>query len=204
MERILRVPTIEKSIDLLNWAGELNPGLWTKHSLNVARAAQIIASNCGLHSQSAYCMGLLHDIGRYKGIVDLKHVVYGYKLMTEQGYDDIARISLTHSFPIPKLQCFSGKNDCNNEEITFLKAYLENIEFDDYDKLIQLCDALGDANGITLIETRLVDVARRRGINNMTLDKWNTFFDLKEYFSNKCGQSIYKFFDKEICNSIIK
>lgn len=199
----MNVPSNEESISLLNWAGKLNSGAWVKHSHNVARSAAIIADNCGLDNSVAYSMGLLHDIGRYKGAFHLKHVIHGYDLMLEQGYDDIARICLTHSFPMADIRSFSGQNDCDTNEIDFIEAYLKKVEFDDYDKLIQLCDALGDARGIVLLETRLIDVARRNGTNDMTIKKWNAFYDLKDYFDNKCGKSIYTLFYDEICNSIL-
>lgn len=79
----MNVPSNEESISLLNWAGKLNSGAWVKHSHNVARAAAIIADNCGLDNSVAYSMGLLHDIGRYKGAFHLRHVIHGYDLMLE-------------------------------------------------------------------------------------------------------------------------
>lgn len=101
------------------------------------------------------------------------------------------------------IRSFSGQNDYDTNEIDFIEAYLKKVEFDDYDKLIQLCDALGDAKGVVLLETRLIDVARRNGTNDMTIKKWNAFFDLKDYFDKKCGKSIYTLFYDEICNSIL-
>lgn len=56
----------QESLNLLNWASDLNPGAWKQHSLNVARAARTIAEHCNLDSDLAYNMGLLHDIGRYE------------------------------------------------------------------------------------------------------------------------------------------
>lgn len=41
-------PNREKAITELNLAGELNPGPWTKHSHNVANAAELIAKSCGM------------------------------------------------------------------------------------------------------------------------------------------------------------
>lgn len=73
----MNTPSIEESIKLLNWAEKLNSGTWVKHSHNVARAAAIIADSCGLDKRVAYSMGLLHDIGRYKGVYHLKHKISG-------------------------------------------------------------------------------------------------------------------------------
>lgn len=199
----MKVPCIKTALEILNWAGNLNPGSWVEHSKNVGRAAKAIAEKCDLNPEIAYCMGLLHDIGRYEGISYLKHTISGYKLMTKQGYDDMAKICLTHSFPLPNINQFSGYNDCNERETEFIINYLQSLEYNDYDKLIQLCDALGDANGITLIELRLMDVARRHGITPFTAEKWDAFFNLKDYFSNKIGFSVYSLFIEEIQQSIL-
>lgn len=64
--------------------------------------------------------------------------------------------------------------------------------YDDYDKLIQLCDALSFPDGPVYIEKRLVDVVMRRGFNDLTVQKWKAFFELKEYFDSKTGTDIYK------------
>ena len=45
------------------------------------------------------------------------------------------QICLTHSFPYKDVRAYNGKNDCNEEETLFIKEYLENTEYDDYDRL---------------------------------------------------------------------
>lgn len=57
----------------------------------------------------------------------------------------MARVCLTHSFPVKDIEADIGKKDITIKEYEFLKKYLESIEYDDYDKLIILCDALADA-----------------------------------------------------------
>ena len=42
-----------------------------------------------------------------------------------------------------------------------------------------------------MIEKRLVDVALRRGINDMTVEKWRAFLELQRYFEKAIGRSIY-------------
>lgn len=81
-------------------------------------------------------MGLLHDIGRRYGIIGLKYTIDGYRFLKQQGYDEIARVCLTHSFPIKYLKAFNGNNDCTNYEVEFLESYLKELQYDDYDKLI--------------------------------------------------------------------
>ena len=112
--------------------------------------------------------------------------------MTSLGYDDCARICLTHSFPYKDIRSYNGQNDFAVEETEFIKTFIANTEYNDYDRLIQLCDALALPNGATYIEKRLVDVVMRRGFNNLTIPKWKAFLDLKDYFDKKTGTDIYK------------
>ncbi|MBR6571706.1 MAG: HD domain-containing protein [Clostridia bacterium] len=167
--------TREQAHELLNWAHEQNPGPWRDHSLTAARAAETIADACGMEAERAYIMGLLHDIGRYEGVRDLHHVIAGYRLLADRGEPDLARICLTHSFPIPEIGIFSGRLDCEPAEMTFLEQALTNAVYDDYDRLIQLCDSLSLADGISTIEARLIDVSLRHGFNAYTLRKWRAF-----------------------------
>ena len=67
-------PDRESAIKELKIAEELNPGLWVKHSYNLAKAAEIIAVHCGMHKDKAYVCGLLHDIGRRAGIYQVRHI----------------------------------------------------------------------------------------------------------------------------------
>jgi HD superfamily phosphohydrolase YqeK len=90
-------PTNSKAEELLAEASLLNPGDWVQHNRVAGNCARIIASRCeGMDEQRAYVLGLLHDIGRRFGVNDLKHTSYGYNFMLEQGYNDCAKICLTH------------------------------------------------------------------------------------------------------------
>ncbi len=62
---------------------------------------------------------------------------------------------------------------------------------DDYDLLIQLCDSLAVDYGFCILEKRFVDVARRYGIWENSVERWNATFAIKEYFEAKMGCSIY-------------
>jgi hypothetical protein len=68
---------------------------------------------------------------------------------------------------------------------------LENTEYDDYDRLIQLCDALVFIDGYYLIEKRMIEAALRHGINEYTTFKWKSTLEIKDYFENKMGKSVY-------------
>lgn len=195
----MKIPGIKEAEMLLAEAAILNPGNWIEHSKISGFCAKTIASKCDdLDEDTAYILGLLHDIGRREGIIDMKHIICGYNFMISKGYEYNARVCLTHSFPYKDIKCHNGVNDCTTEETDFIDQYLSKTEYDDYDKLIQLCDALSFPNGATLIERRLVDVVLRRGFNDLTVPKWKAFFNLKEYFDYKTKTDIYKLLDIKI------
>lgn len=122
----------------------------------------------------------------------MRHIIDGYRYMKSLDYDICARICLTHSFPYKDIRSYNGQNDCTAEETEFIKRFLDNTEYDNYDRLIQLCDALTLPDGATYIEKRLVDVVMRRGFNDLTIPKWKAFLELKGYFDKKTGTDIYK------------
>lgn len=195
----MKVPSVAQAEKLLFEAEMLNSGFWIAHNRTAGFCAKAIAEKCeNLNPEYAYVLGLLHDIGRREGVSDMKHIIDGYRFMLSMGYDESARICLTHSFPYKNINSYNGKNDCNEKEIKFIQDFLQNTEYDDYDRLIQLCDAISFPNGATLLEKRLVDVVMRRGFNDYTVQKWKAFFDLKEYFDNKTQTDIYKILNVSI------
>ena len=184
-------PNIENAITELELAGQLNPGPWTNHSYNVANAAKIIAENSGMDSEKAFVCGLLHDIGRRTGIAAVRHIIDGYDYAVSKGWDEVARVCLTHSFPVKDIEADIGKKDISQEQYAFIKAYLDRLEYDDYDKLIILCDALADANGFCILEKRFIDTTRRYGIYPFSIDRWNKTYEYKEHFEKIIGKSLY-------------
>jgi len=192
------LPTKEYADQLLAWAHECNPGPWAEHSRVVARAAEAIAERCRLDTHRAYVSGLLHDIGRYEGVRDMHHVYAGYELLKSKGYDGIACVCMSHSFPCQDIGELFGVNDCSPEETDFIMSFLSNAAYSEYDKLIQLCDAMCAAEGVCLIEVRLMDVIRRYGTDGLTLNKIDSKFELKAHFDNLCGMNIYDLFYDEI------
>jgi len=184
-------PNIENAIMELELAGQLNPGPWTSHSYNVARAAKIIAENCNMDSEKAFVCGLLHDIGRRTGIAAVRHIIDGYDYAVSKGWNEVARVCLTHSFPVKDIEADIGKKGISQEQYTFIKEYLDRLEYDDYDKLIILCDALADANGFCILEKRFIDTTRRYGIYPFSIDRWNKTYEYKEYFEKIIGKYLY-------------
>jgi len=198
MKVIIVIPTREEAERLLVWGGEQNPGIWEDHSRVVARVAETIAGKCGLDTEKAYILGLLHDIGRFAGVRKLYHVYAGYKLLKSKGYLEAAEICISHSFPLQDINEYFGANDCTPEETDVINTHLSGMTFTEYDKLIQLCDSMGASGGVTLMQVRWIDVIRRYGFAELTLQKLDALLALKEHFDELCGMNIYDLFYDEI------
>lgn len=190
------IPTKEEAERLLKEAELCNPGPWGNHSRIAAHCAEKIAGACsGLDSEKAYILGLLHDIGRRFGVGHLRHVSDGYTYMMSLGYDEAARICLTHSFNNQSVKEYIGNFDVTHEELELINAELHKVIPDDYDRLIQLCDSLAGSEKILDIEERMGDVKRRYG--SYPQEKWDSNIRLKEYFERKAGKNIYDIVEKE-------
>ncbi|SEM44323.1 HD domain-containing protein [Butyrivibrio sp. ob235] len=184
------LPTRTEAERLLKEAESCNPGPWGDHSRVAAHCAEKIAQACdGMNPEKAYILGLLHDIGRKFGVRHLGHVSDGYSYMMSLGYDEVARVCLTHSFNNMRLDEYIGRVDTSDEEYELVKTELGKIEADEYDRLIQLCDALAGSDGVMNIEDRMNDVKRRYGSFPQT--KWDSNIRLKAYFEEKTGKDIY-------------
>ncbi len=175
---------------MLTEAEACNPGPWGNHSRIAADCAKSIAAKCNMDAKKAYIFGLLHDIGRKFGVRHLGHVSDGYSYMMSFGYDEVAKICLTHSFNMQSIHDYVGKYDVSDEESDLIQMKLAEVKFDDYDRLIQLCDALAGSSSILDIEERMEDVKKRYGFYPQA--KWDKNMELKQYFENKCSQNIYE------------
>lgn len=189
----MKIPSLKQAEALLNEGQQLNPGPWVQHSYFVGKAAEAIAGqHPSLDPQCAFILGYLHDIGRRAGVTDMRHILDGYTFLTEKGFESCARICLTHSFPIKDIRTVAGKWDCSKQELDFIAEFVSGTEFDDYDRLIQLCDAIALPSGFCLMEKRLMDVALRRGINGFSVPRWKAYLSIQQDFDEAIGRSIYE------------
>lgn len=190
------IPTRAEAERLLKEAESCNPGQWGDHSRVAAHCAEKIAAACeGMDAEKAYVLGLLHDIGRKFGVGHMKHISDGYTYMLSLGYDEVAKICLTHSFSIQNIHDYIGRFDIEDDKVRELEQALAAAEYDDYDKLIQLCDSLAGSEGVLDIEERMNDVKRRYG--SYPQEKWDANIRLKAYFEEKAGRDIYEVVKKE-------
>lgn len=184
--------------EILREAALMNPGSWVEHSINVAMAAELIAQELKLHGfdidpEIAYCCGVLHDIGRYVGYTpSVIHSLDGYLLMKSKGYIGTAIVCVTHSFPTRQLEAVSGWDKININIQTQLIEILDSIEWNIYDKLITICDALADWNGFSTIEKRIVSAAIRNGINDKSPILWKGYYLIKAEIEKYINKSIYQ------------
>lgn len=184
-------PARETAEKELEEAGKLNPGQWTTHSKYAALACEKIAECCPhLDGEKAYVVGLLHDIGRRVGIVQERHMLEGYKYCMSKGWKEVAQICITHSFMLKDITTSIGKWDISKEDYEFMKRFIEDVVYDDYDKLVQMCDSLALPSGFCFLEKRFVDVAMRYGVNEYTTKRWGAIYDIKKYFEDIIGKSI--------------
>lgn len=195
--------TVKEARRELAEAVRMNPGPWEGHSLSVAKNAGLIAEAAGMDAELAYVMGLMHDIGRRAGVTGIRHVFDGYDYMMSLGHPELARICLTHSFPLKSANAFFGRYDCTPQQAAFLEKFLDGAEYDDYDRLIQLCDAISLPSGACIMEKRMVDVALRHGLPECTLDKWRAFIEVKKHFDSLCGCNVYTLLPGVAENSMV-
>ena len=189
------MPTRTEAERLLAEAETCNPSQWADHCRVAAHCAEKIAAACGMDAEKAYILGLLHDIGRKFGVSHMKHISDGYTYMMSLGYEEAAKICLTHSFSVQNIHDYIGRFDIEDDKVRELEQALAAAEYDDYDRLIQLCDSLAGSEGVLDIEERMSDVKRRYGAYPQ--EKWDMNIKLKVYFEEKAGKEIYEVVEKE-------
>ena len=178
----------------INWAPQYLMRDFIFHTNGIAVAAHKIAENCGLDAQKAYVLGLLHDYGKLEDekATGYPHFLLGYDKMMELGYFSVAKICLSHSFPFQNFD-LKDYTSYSIENLIKAKDLLKNVVYDDYDRLIQLCDILFEGINIVKYEKRILNIRQRYNLTeeqtkNLELGAKQN----KEYFDNKCGCDIYK------------
>ena len=186
----------------LEYAHDANPGPWADHSRYVARACENIAKYCPhLDIDDAYIYGILHDIGRNEGITSERHLLDGYRYCMARGWEKAAQICISHAFMIKDISSSIGIFDMPQEDKDFMDQFVQNAVYDDYDLLVQLCDALALPTGFCLLEKRFVDVAIRYGGHPVLVDRWKAVLDIKSHFEEIIGCSIYDLLPGVVENS---
>ncbi len=177
--------------------------LWTEqackeyifHTKGIAACCQKIAVlTTDLDSDRTYISGLLHDYGKcfLKNQKYFFHGQIGYEKLTELGYPQIARICLTHTFYAPDFD-FSHFTSYPYDGLVWAKKQMQGMIFDDYDKIVQLCDMFFEGTAVVSIEKRFAGIQKRYDLNwNVLENSYHNAIKLKEYFSRKCGTDVYE------------
>ena len=188
---------ITSKTDILNVKTELPKGISAKHYQNVAYVASKIAEQTEMDIEKAYVLGLLHDYGEYieDTISGTFHGTAGYDELLKLGFDEVAKVCLSHSFFDSS---FSPEDFPAYEakEIERASAILKEKEFDEYDKLIHLADLMSPCGEIDTIENRILKLSEKYHIpSEKTQQMLKQGLELKNLFDNKCKKDIYTLFD---------
>jgi len=171
----------------------LPKGISKAHYQTVAYVASKIAEACLLDVNKAYLLGLFHDYGEYieDTIAGTFHGTAGYDELIKKGFDENAKVCLTHSF-------FDNDFDPDHfvsyesKEIVRAGDLIKKLRLDDYDYLIQLSDLLSAPNKIIRAEERLENLSKKYNIKKeLVINKIRAAKKLKDYFSQKSGKDIY-------------
>ena len=164
---------------------------WIMHSLYVGQAAGKIANRLNLNEDYARAIGYLHDIGRI--INHANHTIEGYKYLDNLGYPEIGRYCLTHSFVNNIIPNTIGSGP-SNDSYEFISNYLNSIELNIYDNIVQLCDLFCMETGYTTFEKRILDITKRKGVYENSYNHFESIMALKEKFEQMMGMKIYDLF----------
>lgn len=168
--------------------GKINTSSWYSHSLYVAEACANLAKWIGLNENVARTLGLLHDFGR-KYNHSFNHVTIGADYLVLENWKEEAIACLTHSF-------VNGGRCANNEPAVLgfyvdefgnamweesaekddVAYFLENYNYTDYDRILNIADLIATDKGIVSPYDRIKDIATRR-----TIDLTNRGYFLSEF-----------------------
>ncbi len=163
------------------------------HVFNVAKIARAIARQTGgsLNPEKAYILGLLHDVGRIKDetVTKIPHGIEGFRYLTRLGYPGVAPVCLTHNFIDKDIK--AGDYPTYSPKLfEQTKQFLSEIEYNDYDRLIQLGDLFSRGKEILSIRQRLDKNKQFYKIKNLSYE--DKAFALRDYFDDKFGIDVEK------------
>ena len=188
---------ITSKTDDINEKMGLPRGISKEHYQTVAFVAATIAEACDFDIHKAFLLGLFHDYGEYieDTVPNTFHGTAGYDEMMKKGFDEIARVCLTHSFVDND---FSPDNYVSYEpkELKRAESIIKEMNLNDYDYLIQLADTMSAANKIVRAEQRLDMLAKKYNIKKEAVEKKKkASAKLKAYFDKKSNKDIYNLFE---------
>lgn len=190
--------TSAKALELLKAEEKITPNArWISHSICVGDSAGAIAKALGLDEDKAKTLGYIHDIGKRNGNHTniIPHEVAGYEYLLNLGVDnEYASICITHSYLNNDINCVAGGVPSKERfKYDFVRNFVKEHEYNDYEKLINLCDLMC-TNIPMLLEQRIIEIMLRRGHHENTIYHITEAQKLKKYFDEKLGYNLYKLF----------
>lgn len=165
------------------------------HTTKIAEICQTLASQIdGLNPERAYILGLMHDYGKRinERVANRFHGLEGYHVLLGMGYPHLARICLTHTFPVHDFDIDFYPN-YNIADLLEVKNILKDIIYDDYDRLVQYADKLCEGLNIVSFEQRMSALVTRYHLQQKHSDYLLAESKvLKDYFDKLCGIDTYK------------
>lgn len=165
------------------------------HTLGVAACCEKLAYCCDLDEEKAFVLGLLHDIGKSRSERQEKifHGLEGYNQMMNMGYSKVAQICITHSFPSAD---FNDDNYLFYQKLGILPQIheiMKQMQLDDYDYMVQLCDLFFEGLNKTNFENRFTGIMKRYNLSLENIsDLYQNALKNKKYFDKKAYVNIYK------------
>ncbi len=177
-----------------------NSSSYISHSIREAILSFEFATMLKLDGKYAFNYGLLHDYGR-KYVHSFEHVIKGFEALVDMGYESESKACLIHSFINASRNCLMEVADSsfyldeNNKEkysdlskIDDLCLVLDNTNYTDYDRILNIADLMATSSGIVSSKDRIKDILTRR--NNLEeAPNWKYFlvsyYNLIVYITNK-------------------
>lgn len=201
-------PKLSKALEIYNQSMQRLEVLPSNHPIELDRlhslavafiSARLAAHIPGLNTEKAYVLGLLHDYGEVISRTDsaLFHGTSGYDEMLKMGYEDCARICLTHTFLSADFEVTDYVYP--QKEMLRAKELMQKLLMDDYDRVVQISDLLVNGYTPVTIEQRLNFIREKYHISETAYERKlleaNRF---KKVLDNQCGLNIYTLIG--ICN----
>lgn len=177
----------DKVINYLEVAFAKNPGPWLLKAWQMGQVAEKMSKDLGLDPDLAFASASLASLGQAydKG---LKANLFAYDLLRADSYFFLARIAITHTFPINSISSYWGEVNLSEKEIAFIESFLYKYDYNDYDYLSQYLYFLVDGSSKELGNLENLDK------NSLLSDEVKTrIYQLDEYFTSKLSKNLYEY-----------
>jgi len=164
------------------------------HSQGVASFSEQLAQKLNLNADKAYACGLLHDYGKRinERTQDCFHGIRGYYDLMEMGYDEVAKVCLTHTFV---------NKDFSNADYTYPDHWLNEcrrllapLTYDDYDIIVQYSDMFFEGTRCITPEERIICISERYKLTSEQKNKLvDDVLSLKRIINEKCHCDTYSY-----------